>query len=171
MPKDAIVSILGIARFAASGGNGQPVEWLIIHDPEEVQKVAALTVEWMRELARSSHPMSAYAPHLITAWEAGNDIICRQAPHLLFPHIPETNPLASTDAIIALTHVDIAAPAFGIGTCWAGFVAAASGSYQPLKDLLSLPEGRVPAYAMMFGYPRLKPHYIPRRKSLTVTWV
>ncbi len=53
---------------------------------------------------------------------------------------PETNPLASTDAIIALTHVDIAAPAFGVGTCWAGFVAAASLSYQPLQDMLNLPK-------------------------------
>ncbi len=40
----------------------------------------------------------------------------------LFAHIPEGNPMASVDAIIALTHFDIAAPAFGIGTCWAGFV-------------------------------------------------
>jgi len=170
VPKDTIVSILDIARFAPSGGNGQPVEWLVIHDARVVQKVAGLTVEWMRELARCNHPMSSYAPHLITAWEEGNDIICRHAPHLLFPHIPETNPLASTDAIIALTYVDIAAPAFGVGTCWAGFVAAASRSYQPLQDMLDLPKGRVTAYAMMFGYPRYKPHYLPQRKSLSVTW-
>jgi nitroreductase/NAD-dependent dihydropyrimidine dehydrogenase PreA subunit len=170
VPEDTIVSILDIARFAASGGNGQPVEWLVIHDPAKVQKVAGLTVDWMRELARSTHPMSAYAPHLIAAWESGNDIICRHAPHLLFPHIPETNPMASTDAIIALTHVDIAAPAFGVGTCWAGFVAMASRSYQPLQDLLALPKGRVTGHAMMFGFPRYKPYYIPPRKSLKVMW-
>ncbi len=170
VPKDTILSILDIARFAASGGNGQPVEWLVIHDSQEVQRVAGLTVEWMRELARSNHPMSAYAPHLITAWERGNDIICRHAPHLLFPHIPETNPLASTDAIIALTHVDIAAPAFGVGTCWAGFVAAASGSYQPLQDLLALPEGQGAGIRDDVRVPRYTPHYIPRRKSLKVTW-
>jgi nitroreductase/NAD-dependent dihydropyrimidine dehydrogenase PreA subunit len=170
VPKDTVLSILDITRFAPSGGNGQPVEWLVVHDPGKVQKVAGLTVEWMRELAKSNHPMSAYAPHLIAAWEKDNDIICRHAPHLLFPHIPEANPLASTDAIIALTHVDIAAPAFGVGTCWAGFVAMASLSYQPLKDLLDLPKGRVTAYAMMVGYPEYKPHYLPRRKSLQVIW-
>jgi nitroreductase/NAD-dependent dihydropyrimidine dehydrogenase PreA subunit len=170
VPKDTIISILDIARYAASGGNGQPVDWLVIHDPAKVQKVAGLTIDWMRELARSTHPMSGYAPHLIAAWESGNDIICRHAPHLLFPHIPEANPMASTDAIIALTHVDIAAPAFGVGTCWAGFVAMASRSWQPLQDLLALPEGRVTGHAMMFGFPRYKPSYIPPRKTLNVMW-
>ena len=168
--RKTIEAILDIARYAASGSNGQPVEWLVIHDTAMVKKVADLTVEWMHELAKSNHPMSGYAPHLIAAYESGNDVICRGAPHLLIPHIPKGNPIAPTDAIIALTHVDIAAPAFGVGTCWAGFVAAASQTYEPLLDFYSLPEGRVPAYAMMFGYPKLTPHYIPERKPVRVTW-
>ncbi|MCX6686366.1 MAG: nitroreductase family protein [Methanoregula sp.] len=168
--KETIEALLDVARYAASGGNGQPVEWLVIRDPKEVQKVAGLTIEWMRELANSNHPMSGYVPHLIAAWERGSDIICRGAPHLLIPNIPEESPIAPTDAIIALTTVDIAAPAFGLGTCWAGFVAMASRSYRPLQDYYALPKGRIPAYAMMFGYPRHTPHLIPRRNPLKVTW-
>jgi nitroreductase len=49
-------------------------------------------------------------------------------------HIPEsyimsgrTSIGATTDAIIALIHFDIAAPAFGFGICWAGFLSS-SGS-------------------------------------------
>ena len=168
--KETITSILDIARYAASGSNSQPVEWLVIHDPREVQKIGKLTVDWMRELAKSNHPISSYAPHFIAAWESGNDLICRNAPHLLFPTIPEENPIAPTDAIIALTHFDIAAPAFGIGTCWAGFVAGASLNYEPLQDLLALPNGRVTGYAMMFGHPEYRPAFIPSRKPLKVTW-
>ncbi|MCK7507961.1 MAG: nitroreductase family protein [Desulfobacterales bacterium] len=70
--------------------------------------------------------------------EQGHDVICRGAPHLLFAHIPESNPIASVDAIIALTHFDLAAPAFGIGTCWAGFVTMAAVSYEPLQKELGL---------------------------------
>jgi nitroreductase len=168
--QETIEAILDIARYAASGGNGQPVEWLVIHDPAGVKKIADLTVEWMRELAKSNHPMSSYAPHLIAAYGSGNDVICRGAPHLLIPHIPKGNPIAPTDAIIALTQVDITAPAFGVGTCWAGFVAGASQNYAPLLDFYSLPEGRIPAYAMMFGYPKLTPHYIPSRKPARIIW-
>lgn len=170
VPEKTITRVLDIARYAASGSNGQPVEWIVVHNPEKVKKIAGLTVDWMKTLLNTDHPMSGYVPVFIGAWENGHDVICRGAPHLLFAHIPEGNPIASVDAIIALTHFDIAAPAFGIGTCWAGFVAAASQDYPPLKELLAFPKGRVPAYAMMFGHPRYKVCGIPRRKPLAVTW-
>lgn len=170
VPKEKILEVLDIARYAASGTNGQPVEWLVIHDPAKVRRIAELTIEWMKSLANTPHPMSGYVPALIWAWENGNDVICRNAPHLLFAHIPEGNPIASTDAIIALTHFDIAAPAFGIGTCWAGFVAAAAMFYEPLQKELGFPAGRKSAYAMMFGSPKYKIYGIPRRKPLKVTW-
>jgi len=40
------------------------------------------------------------------------------------------------EAVIAMTHIDIAAPAFGIGTCWAGFVIMTMEDYGPLKQLV-----------------------------------
>jgi len=170
VPREKILEVLDIARYAASGTNGQPVEWLVIHDPDSVRRIAELTIEWMKTLLNTPHPMSSYVPVLISAWEQGHDVICRGAPHLLFAHIPEESPIAPIDAIIALTHFDIAAPAFGIGTCWAGFVAAATMFYEPLQKELGLPAGRKTAYAMMFGYPQYKAYGIPRRKPLQVTW-
>lgn len=170
VPPETIESVLDIARFAASGGNGQPVEWLVIHDPREVQKVAGLVVDWMREQGGGDHPMSGYMSHLVSDWDDGNDVICRSAPHLLIPHVPAGYPIAQTDAIIALTHVDVAAPAFGLGTCWAGFVAMGMQAYAPLGEFLDLPERRIPAYAMMLGYPRHLAHQIPERRPLRVTW-
>jgi nitroreductase/NAD-dependent dihydropyrimidine dehydrogenase PreA subunit len=170
VPREKILEVLDVARYAASGTNGQPVQWLVVHDPEKVRKIAELTIEWMRSLLNTDHPMSGYVPMLISAWDQGYDIICRGAPHLLFAHIPEDNPIASVDAIIALTHFDVSAPAFGIGTCWAGFVAAATMFYEPLQKELNLPAGRKSAYAMMFGHPQYKVYGIPRRKPLEVLW-
>ncbi|WP_406655519.1 nitroreductase family protein [Methanolobus sp. ZRKC2] len=170
VPREKILEVLDVARYAASGTNGQPVQWLVIHDPERVRKIAELTVKWMKTLVNTSHHMSGYVPAFIWAWENGHDVICRDAPHLLFAHIPEENQIAPVDAIIALTHFDIAAPAFGIGTCWAGFVAAAATSYEPLQKELGLPTGRKTAYAILFGNPKYKIHGIPRRKPLEVMW-
>jgi len=170
VPREKIIELLDIARYAASGGNGQPVEWIVIHDKKKVHQVAGLTIEWMKTLLGSGHPMGGYVPVLIGGWERGYDGICRNAPHLLFAHIPEGHPIAPVDAIIALTHFDIAAPSFGIGTCWAGFVAGAAREYEPLKQYLGLPPGRTFAYAMMFGYPQYKIYGIPWRKPLKVMW-
>lgn len=170
VPKEKILEVLDIARYAASAGNGQPVEWIVVHDPERVKKIAGLTIGWMKTLLNSNHPMSGYIPILIGAWESGRDVICRGAPHLVVATIPEGNPMAQTDAIIALTHFDTAAPAFGIGTCWAGFVAMAASSYEPLQKEMGIPAGRKSAYAMMFGNPQYKIYGIPRRKPLKVIW-
>jgi nitroreductase/NAD-dependent dihydropyrimidine dehydrogenase PreA subunit len=168
--KETILEILDNARYAASGGNGQPLQWTVVHDPDKVKKIAGLTLGWMKTLQNTDHPMSGYIPTLIGAWESGRDFICRGAPHLLFAHIPEGNPVASVDAIIALTHVDVTAPAFGLGTCWAGFVAMAAASYEPLQKEIGIPLGRKCAYAMMFGHLQYKIYGIPRRKPLEVTW-
>jgi nitroreductase len=168
--KETVLELLDIARYAASGGNGQPVEWIVIHDPQKVKKIAGLTIEWMKTLEKSDHPLSGYIPILIGAWESGRDVICRGAPHLVVATIPDGNPMAQTDAIIALTHFDIAAPAFGVGTCWGGFVAMAASQYSPLQEEIGIPAGRKCAYAMMFGHPQYGIFGIPRRKPLKVTW-
>jgi len=79
---------------------------------------------------------------LIAAWDRGVDAICWKAPHLLVVHIPENHviaPVGPTDGIIALTHFDILAPAFGIGTCWPGFLTMAVGSWKTLQEALALP--------------------------------
>jgi len=170
VPKEKILELLDIARYAASGGNGQPVEWIVVHDPEQVKKIAGLTIEWMKTLINSNHPMSGYIPVLIQGWERGSDVICRGAPHLLVATIPEGNPIAQTDATIALTHFDIAGPAYGIGVCWAGFVAMAASSFTPLQKELGIPAGRKSAYALMFGNPQYKVCGIPHRNPLKVTW-
>ena len=168
--KEDILQVLDVVRYAPSGSNGQPVQWTIVHNPEDVKTVAALTIEWMKTLLSTDHPMAGYVPGLIHAWEHGHDTICRDAPHLLVAHVPEASPIAAVDGIIALSHFDIAAKAFGIGTCWAGFVSMAVLSYEPLRRELGIPVGRTCAFAMMFGHPKYKTYGLPRRNPAQVTW-
>ena len=168
--KELIANVIDIARYAASGGNGQPVKWIVIHEPSEVKRVASLTIDWMRTIQNTSHPLADYVPAIISTWDSGLDLICHNAPHLLFAHVPIEPIDDPTEAIIALTHFDIAAPAFGIGTCWAGFVKMAIDNYKPLKDLLSIPEERKAACPMLFGYSSYKITSIPRRNPVNITW-
>lgn len=171
--KEKILQMLDIARYAASGCNVQPVAWTVIYDEQDVHVLAGLTIDWMRQLYESKDPMGLALHPLVMAWDRGVDAICWNAPHLLIAHIPEDRliaPAAPTDGIIALTHFDIAAPAFGVGTCWAGFLTVAASSWKPLQEALALPEGRVISYAMMFGHPKYKAYRLPRRNPVQVTW-
>ena len=170
VPRETIAAILDVARYAPSGGNRQPVEWLVLHDAAEVHRLARLAVDWMRHEAASGAPLlppAVFGP-LLKAWEHGRDPICRGAPHLLIAHVPDQATLV--DGIIALTWADAFAPAHGVGTCWAGFLMIAAARWEPLRNALALPAGRIPAHALMCGYPRFRPARIPARRPLAVAW-
>jgi nitroreductase len=164
------MAILDVARYAPSGGNREPVDWLIVHDPAEVHRLAGLAVDWMRHEAASEAPLlpPALLAALIAAWDRGRDPVCLGAPHLIVAHVPDESALV--DGIIALTWADAVAPASGVGTCWAGFLMIAATRWPPLLEALALPPGRVPAHALMCGYPRYLPARIPERKPLAFEW-
>ncbi len=169
--RDTIKQILQVARYAPTGGNSQTVEWLVVYDTAKVKHIASLTVDWMRSIQGTPHPMAMYVPEIIKAWEMGFDPICHNAPHLVFAHLPFNEFIDDrTDAIIALAHFDLAAPAFGVGACWAGFIRMAFDSYIPLQEALALPDRRRIGYGLFFGYPKLSVKAIPRREELKLVW-
>ena len=172
VPRDTIAAILDVARYAPSGVNQQPVRWLVIHDPGEVHSLAGMTVDWMRHEAGKDHPLlpKPALDGLLAAWDRGGDPICRNAPHLLVATVPEGPGSAFIDGIIAVTYADIAAPAFGVGTCWAGFLSLAVQAWPPLKEALAIPEGYVYSFSLMCGFPEFKTYGIPRRNPPKVTW-
>lgn len=111
-----IEKMLDIVRFAPSGVNNQPVHWLIVHDPKQVQKLTKLTIDWMREVVSldGDNPMKPVMQGLIAAYDNGTDPICRGAPHVAIAHALADNSMAYTDSIIALSWLELAAPAFGL---------------------------------------------------------
>ncbi len=173
---ETLMQILENARYAATGGNYQPVEWVVVNGAEKVHTIAALTLDYLQESVKSDQPLTPLIPLLTEYWNNGIDILCRGAPVLICAHVPtgtaDTTGLVQTDAIIALTHVDITAPAFGLGTCWAGRLVSVAQNYRPVREALHIPDNRKLAGALLAGYPKYKPVRIPERsKSLTVTWV
>jgi len=170
--KETLKEILDVVRYAPTGMNGQSVHWLILTDPAEINKLASLIIDWGREIVKKEpdFPLSPVLSTLIAKWDEGIDPICHSAPCIAVAYGAEENPIAFIDSVIALTHLDLAAPVFGLGTCWAGFVQIAANSSPEVAASLDLPEGFKPQYAMMIGHPAEKFHNIPKRNSLRVTW-
>lgn len=169
---DTLAGLIEIARHAPSGHNSQPVHWLVIRKPSDVNRLAGMVIDWMRHLLSESPDMarSYHMDRVVAEWEAGRDRVCRQAPHLILAHAPHDNPSAPAACTIALTHIDLAAPTVGLGTCWAGYLQIAATKWSPLHAALELPDGHISFGALMIGHPAVRYHRIPPRQAARIVW-
>ena len=170
--RDVLAQLIKLASFAPSGHNTQPVHWLVIYDRDEVQRLAGIVAEWMGSLIREGSPLAAtlHMDRVVAAWQSGVDRICRGAPHVLVAHAPKDERTAPAACTIALTHLELAAPAFGLGACWAGYFNSAANFWPPMAAALDLPQGHVSFGAMMVGQPKYKYSRMPLRNEPRTTW-
>lgn len=170
--KEVLASLINIARFAPSGHNRQPVQWLVIYESDQVQRLAGVVIDWMRQLIAEDSPLvtALNLPRVVAVWEGGQDIICRDAPHVVVAHAHQEDRAAPTACTIALTYLELAAMSFDLGACWAGFFNAAATFWPPLQAELGLPEGHISFGAMMVGYPKFEYQRLPLRNEARIMW-
>lgn len=169
---DKLARLIDLAHYAPTGTNSQQVQWLVINSREQLHTMGALVIDMLRALIMSGHPLvkTYRLDRSVAAWEAGQDPVLRGAPALVIAHAPTAYPLAQVDSTIALTHLDLAAPTVGLGTCWAGFFMMAAAQMPRLQEILALPEGHVCCGALMIGYPKYDYHRLPLRKEPVIIW-
>lgn len=172
LDRATLARLIDVASYAPSGHNFQPVCWLAVQTPEEVQRLAAMVVDWMRHLMEEKSPMVA-AMHLdmvVAAWDKGYDRICRNAPHLIVAHAAKANPMAPAAVTIAVTYLELATASMELGGCWAGYFNLAANVWPPLQEALALPEGHVPFGTMMVGRPKYRYQRLPLRNEPQIIW-
>jgi nitroreductase/NAD-dependent dihydropyrimidine dehydrogenase PreA subunit len=171
--REKLGKLLDIARYAPTGSNSQQVKWIAVNSREGVRRMSGLVVDLIRHMISEKHPMAErYRKFgIVKAWEAGTDIVTRGAPGLVIAYAPKDYMMAQTDSVIALTFLDLAAPSFGLGSCWAGIFMMAASQWPPLQQALALPEGHACFGAMMLGYPKYKYQRLPLRKKAHITWM
>lgn len=169
---DVLEEVLDLARWAPSASNRQPVKWIAFEKPSEVRKVAELVIEWMKEMMAQDMEAAKKQrlPGLVTLFMAGQDMICRGAPHLLLTHAPGGVPFMAQDCTAAITYVELAALARDLGTCWAGYVTWAANSSAKLRAFLELPDEDQVYGGLMLGYPKYRYRRIPDRFESVVRW-
>ena len=160
--KDILNRIIETTRWAPTAINCQPVQWIVIQDANQVHHLAELAIEAFKA--------GNMLPEIVKAWDNGKDMILRSAPHLVITHSVKEKRDHTRDCIIALSYLELAAHAHGLGTCWAGMLLTAANNYPPLLEALNLPDGHILTGAMMLGYPKYKYKQLPKRKDTKIEW-
>ncbi|MBQ4133276.1 MAG: nitroreductase family protein [Desulfovibrionaceae bacterium] len=168
VPSEALDKIMDIARFAPTASHRQPVRWLLVEDSAAVRHLAELVIEWMTSERKNNSEMSRQyrMAGLIAGWRRGRDLILCGAPHLAVAYTDQPVYWESVDSAIALTYLELAAHAAGVGACWAGFFTRAAKFYPPIKAFLGLPQDAAIQGAQMLGYAAYSYPRLPWRKPL-----
>jgi len=163
IPRETLEALLDVARRAPTASNSQKVRWIAVDDAAKVHALAAETMNWIRTLDSNS-PM-------LEQWENGHDRVLRGAPVLIVACAPEDYSFAKQDCAIALTYLELAAEARGLGVCWAGFLTRAASVLASLRQALSVPKGYAVCGGLMLGEDTYKYRLVPPREPLRVQWL
>lgn len=168
--QEAIEKLLDLARYAPSGINRQPVNWLVIRDKEKVHELAALVANWMEGLIQAKSPLVEFLnlERITEAWKNGHDRICRGAPCVVFAYGLKDDPMVPQSCTISATYLELAAFGFGLGACWAGYVQMAVSASEQVRKFVGLSSRAMAGASMMLGHPQYRYSRIPARNAAKV---
>jgi nitroreductase/NAD-dependent dihydropyrimidine dehydrogenase PreA subunit len=172
VPRQTVLELLEIARFAPSGHNTQGISYLVVDDAENLAQLRGLIAEWMRGAVDSSPELSAYLnlPALLAAHEKGEDPVLRKAPVLIVAHAPAALLPAQISTVLSLEYVELFAPSLGLGACWAGIAQRCAQACPAFAQFLNIPPDRKITGMLMAGFPQFKYRRLPTRNPLDVAW-
>jgi len=177
VPDEYIEKILEVARWAPSGANSQPWEFIVVKDPEMVRKIYELhsrldgTRSRVWEMTRREdlrHWASVRRPNgtsgapviIVPIGDVRATFASVVAIHVMY----YSRNLENMTNVTLLIH--LAAAALGLGATWMTLEEPSMG---PLKNLLGIPE-IYHIYSMVpIGYPAYEPAPAYRRELSEIT--
>ena len=172
VPAELIRKVLNVARMAPTATNTQGISYIVIRDKQKLRRIADLVLEWMHLAAKTVPIMRLYARAAQAEVDKGKEYILRDAPALVVAIGSKKDIHRTHDSgHSCLSYAELYAPTLGLGTCWAGFFEhAGEAEYEPLLDLLGVPDDKIIAGGILMGYPKVRYRNIVERQPLDVTF-
>lgn len=133
VPEEALLKCVDAARVSPSGGNLQPLRYVIVNDPKLLKQVFS-TLSW-----------AVYLPDYYPTEE--------EMPRAYIVILLDKNGRTPIhDASIAAMSISVVAYDAGLGSCILGSV-----DREKLREILKVPEGLAVALVVALGYPAENP--------------
>jgi nitroreductase len=178
---EMVERVIEAARWAPSGANSQPWEFIVIRDQKTKDQMAV----WAREQQETTHQAELTRPEELrwpSAARPVSDPVFKTSPVLILvvgdPRVNKSFPLltyverADMNLISALAsallYMTMAATSLGLGSHWASLVAATYPSAM-IRDLLGIPEGYCIYDMLGLGHPAVeaRPRLVRDREAMT----
>ena len=133
---DLVLKILDVARYAPSAKNSQPWEFIVVTDEAVRERLSRIHM-WATPIRK--------APIAIV-------VVCDKNASPTSYHV---------DCANTTMYIMLAAHALGLGTVWIQTLK----NIDEIKEILKIPEGKIPIAILALGWPDEKPEPKPRKKA------
>lgn len=180
--KEKILKIIEAGRFTPSGGNRQPISFVVVQD--KMSDLTKLTLDTLNDMACSyepneDDPLDNQRKRYSVMWKMmyrqynkyGKDTLFFNAPALIIV-LGDTNLSLNpfVDGGLAAANMQTMADAQNIGVCFNGFFKAASHDKR-IRELLNIKENKIVVTSLLLGYTNNKYYRTVPRKTAEVNWV
>lgn len=155
---ELMAKIKEMLPYIPTGCNYNSLHFSIVESKTVMDKIRDYTVEKLLKIISNKYT-AKYAGKFVRfkdAFERGEDVIYRNAPHMIVVSASVKAPCANIDPIIALSYIELYAQSLGLGTCWCGFAQTCLKIMPKLSSVLQIPDGYKPVYAMLLGIPAVE---------------
>jgi len=158
LPKETLEKLKNMLKYPPTGCNFHNLHISIIDDIETMDIFREMVNSKIKNLLSTNimNPITKKFAKYKNAFLNGEDIIFRDAPHMIVISTPISAPCATEDGIINLSNFELYAQTIGVGTLWCGFAQICLKMFPDLCEYLEIPEGNKPVYVMLFGPPNVK---------------
>ncbi|MCZ2845807.1 MAG: nitroreductase family protein [Candidatus Bathyarchaeota archaeon] len=162
--KEQIEAILEAGIYAPSAHNDQSWNFTVIRNEEILEEINTKSKKEAEDHEDKILRKMANNPELNIFYNAPTVVIVSGDENAM---MPETDCAAATENML------IAAESLNIGSCWCGFVKflfeSEKGTYY--KEILKIPKGYKPYYAIALGYKDVKVAKAPKRKENCIQYI
>lgn len=179
--KEKIKNIVEAGRFTPTGGNRQPVSYIVVQ--EKMVELTQKTIEVLYDIACSykedeHNSISSESKRYATMWKfmyrqskRGKDTLFFNAPAIIIVlgnKDLSVNPVV--DGALAASNMEMMANSLNLGACYNGFFTLAAQSCV-LKNYLYIPENKKVITALLIGYTDNKYLRTVPRKKAEIQWM
>ena len=159
--KETIQKLKSMLNYTPTGCNNHKLHFSFIEDIEVMDdfrfkvnsKIASLLTK--KPFKFLADKISKFAKHK-DAFLNGEDVIFRDAPHMVVACARVDSPCPAQDGVIALSYFELYAKTLGLGTLWCGYAQTVLKMFPEFCEYLQIPNGYQPIYVMLFGYSDVK---------------
>lgn len=163
--KAAVEALIKAATHAPSSMNEQPWAFAVIQEPRKLASWSGRIKAHMLKRLKPDSPMAKYRG-MLSSPDYG--VFHRAGTLIIICAKPGTHN-GVEDCSLAAQNLMLAACSTGLGTCPIGF-ARPWLSQARIKRSLGIPDGYVPVFPVVLGYPSGETPPVPRRAPEILLW-